>query len=75
MASFLLGGPNGESKANVNAQKHVYRIDLSTGTPLSSVALSSSITRDESHGLMIDGLTLEAIRQHIWAGRIGRKRH
>jgi hypothetical protein len=57
--SFLLGGPNGESKANVNAQKHVYRIDLSTGTPLSSVALSSSITRDASHGLMIDGLTLE----------------
>jgi hypothetical protein len=57
--SFLLGGPNGESKANLNAQKHVYRIDLSTGTPLSSVALSSSITRDESHGLMIDGLTLE----------------
>jgi hypothetical protein len=57
--AFLLGGPDGESKAKPSAQKHVYRIDLSTGTPLSNVALSSSITRDESHGLMIDGLTLE----------------
>ncbi|SHF47909.1 Uncharacterized conserved protein [Marinomonas polaris DSM 16579] len=56
---FLLGGPDGMSKAKPNAQKHVYRIDLSTGTSLSNVALSSSITRDESHGLMIDGLTLE----------------
>lgn len=54
--SFLFGGPK---KANPNAQKHVYRIDLSTATPLSTVALSSSITRDVSHGLMIDGLTLE----------------
>jgi hypothetical protein len=57
--SFLLGGPNGESKAKPNAQKHVYRIDLTTGTALSSVAMSSSITRDVSHGLMIDGFTLE----------------
>ncbi|MBJ7536850.1 esterase-like activity of phytase family protein [Marinomonas transparens] len=54
--SFLLGGPK---KANPNAQKQVYRIDLTTGTKLSTVALSSSITRDVSHGLMIDGLTLE----------------
>ncbi|MGO2233146.1 MAG: esterase-like activity of phytase family protein [Marinomonas sp.] len=57
--AFLFGGPDGEPKAKPNAQKHVYRIDLSTGTSLSNVALSSSITRDESHGLMIDGLTLE----------------
>ena len=54
--SFLLGGPK---KANPNAQKQVYRIDLSTGTPLSSVALSASVTREASHGLLIDGLTLE----------------
>ena len=65
--SFLLGGPNGASKAKPNAQKQVYRIDLSTGTPLSTVALSSSIKRDESHGLMIDGLTLEQYAQkHGW---------
>lgn len=56
---FLNGGPNGVSKANSDAQKHVYRIDLSTGTPLSTVALSSGMTQDDSHGLMIDGLTLE----------------
>jgi len=54
--SFLLGGPK---KANPKAQKQVYRIDLSTGTPLSHVALSASVTRDASHGLLIDGLTLE----------------
>lgn len=54
---FLLGGPDG--KANPNVQKKIYRIDLNRGTPLSTVALSSSITRDASHGLMIDGLTLE----------------
>ena len=54
--SFLLGGPK---KANPNAQKQVYRIDLSSGTPLSTIALSGTIKRDKSHGLMIDGLTLE----------------
>lgn len=54
--SFLLGGPK---KANPNAQKHVYRIELNTGTELSSIALSAAISRDESYGLMIDGLTLE----------------
>lgn len=57
--AFLFGGPDGESKAKPNAQKHVYRINLSTGTSLSSVAESSSVKRDDSHGLMIDGLTLE----------------
>lgn len=56
---FLLGGPNGASNAQPDVQKHVYRIDLSTGTPLSTVALSSGMTQDDSHGLMIDGLTLE----------------
>ena len=54
--SFLLGGP---AKANPNAQKQVYRIDLTTGTPLSKIASSSSVVRDENHGLMIEGLTLE----------------
>ena len=62
--SFLLGGPK---KANPNAQKQVYRIDLSTGTSLSSVPLSSSITKDESHGLLIDGLTLEQyVQKNGW---------
>jgi len=64
--AFLMGGPDGEAKPN--AQKHVYRIDLSTGTPLSSVALSSSITRDASHGLMIDHMTLEQFtNKNGWA--------
>ncbi|GGN35477.1 MULTISPECIES: esterase-like activity of phytase family protein [Marinomonas] len=62
--SFLLGGPDGTSKAKPNAQKQVYRVDLSTGTPLSTVPLSSSIKQDESHGLMIDGLTLEQYVQN-----------
>ena len=54
--AFLFGGPK---QADLNAQKQVYRIDLRSGTPLSTIALSTSVTRDESHGLMIDGLTLE----------------
>ncbi|MGJ8646205.1 MAG: esterase-like activity of phytase family protein [Marinomonas colpomeniae] len=54
--SFLFGGPK---KANPNAQKQVYRIDLTTGTRLSDIAETQSVTRDESHGLMIEGLTLE----------------
>jgi len=58
--SFLLGGPQ---KANPDAQKQVYRIDLSSGTALSTIPLSSSITKDESHGLLIDGLTLEQYAQ------------
>jgi hypothetical protein len=62
--SFLLGGPE---QANPNAQKHVYRIDLSTGTALSNVILSSSVTQDESYGLLVDGLTLEQyVQQHGW---------
>jgi uncharacterized protein (DUF2132 family) len=54
--SFLLGG---SKEADPNAQKQVYRIDLSTGIALSTVNLSYSVSRDPSHGLMIDGLTLE----------------
>ncbi|WP_206696871.1 esterase-like activity of phytase family protein [Marinomonas algicola] len=61
---FLFGGPLGKVKANPNVQKQVYRFDLSTGTPLSTVALSASIKRDASHGLMIDGLTLEQYAQN-----------
>ena len=65
--SFLFGGPNGTSKAKPNAQKQVYRVDLSTGTPLSTVPLSSSIKQDKSHGLMIDGLTLEQyVQKNGW---------
>jgi hypothetical protein len=62
--SFLFGGPK---NANPNAQKQVYRIDLNTGTALSSVPFSSSIIEDESHGLLIDGLTLEQyVQKHGW---------
>jgi len=65
---FLLGGPKGEAKANANVQKHIYRIDLMTGTPLSSVVESDSIKRDSHYGLMIDGLTLEQfVNKNGWA--------
>jgi len=62
--SFLFGGPK---KANPNAQKQVYRIDLTTGTALSSVPISASMKVDKSHGLLIDGLTLEQyVQKHGW---------
>jgi len=60
---FLMGGPKGQSKANPNVQKQIYRINLTSGTPLSTVPLSSSITRNDNYGLMIDGLTLEQYTQ------------
>ncbi|WP_115896173.1 esterase-like activity of phytase family protein [Marinomonas pollencensis] len=63
---FMFGGLSGQ--ANPNVQKQVYRIDLNSGTPLSSVALSASVTRDAKLGLMIDGLTLEQyVGQEGWS--------
>eukprot|EP00831_Metopus_contortus_P015511 TRINITY_DN16440_c0_g2_i1.p1 TRINITY_DN16440_c0_g2~~TRINITY_DN16440_c0_g2_i1.p1 ORF type:complete len:225 (+),score=36.79 TRINITY_DN16440_c0_g2_i1:133-807(+) len=64
---FLLGGPQGAKKANPNAQKKIYRIDLDSGTPLSTVTLSETVTRDPNHGLLIEGLTLEQyVQKNGW---------
>ena len=39
--------------------KHVYRIDLSTGTDIESIATSGDLVQDEDLGLTIAGNTLE----------------
>ncbi len=57
--SFLYGGPKGAEAAKPDAMKHVYRIDLRTGTDLESITLSSVMTQDEELGLLINGKTLE----------------
>jgi hypothetical protein len=57
--SFLYGGPKGVDAATPDAMKHVYRIDLSTGTDLESIVESESLVQDEQLGLTIDGKTLE----------------
>ena len=59
--SFLYGGPDGAAAANPAAQKRVYRIDLSTGTNLESVALAANMVQDADLGLTIGGNTLEQV--------------
>jgi hypothetical protein len=59
--SFLYGGPDGAAGVSPNAQKQVYRIDLSTGTNLETVALQAGMVQDADLGLTIDGQTLEEV--------------
>ena len=56
--SFLHGG---SKKANPEAQKHVYRIRLSTGTNLESIKETKDLKQDKNLGLTIQGKTLEEI--------------
>ncbi|WP_208738197.1 esterase-like activity of phytase family protein [Oceanidesulfovibrio marinus] len=49
-----------------DAQKHIYRIDLSTGTNLEAVTAAGTI-QDETLGLLIDGKTVEqAVKDGGW---------
>ena len=57
--AFLYGGPDGAEAAKPTAMKHVYRIDLSTGTDLESVAAGGDLAQDDDLGLTINGNTLE----------------
>ncbi|MEL0167958.1 MAG: esterase-like activity of phytase family protein [Pseudomonadaceae bacterium] len=59
--SFLYGGPNGAAGVTPDAQKQVYRIDLSTGTNLETVTLQAGMVQDPDLGLTINGLTLEQV--------------
>lgn len=56
--AFLNGGPK---KANPDAQKHVYEIDLTTGTNLEMIKPSDALKQDEELGLTIEGKTLEQV--------------
>lgn len=59
--SFLYGGPDGAAGVTPDAQKQVYRIDLSTGTNLETVALQAGMLQDSDLGLTINGKTLEEV--------------
>ncbi len=59
--SFLNGGPKGKRKANPLAQKHVYRIDLNTGTNLEKLTLKDNLAQNEELGLTVGGRTLEQV--------------
>ncbi|MFP3978994.1 esterase-like activity of phytase family protein [Marinobacter sp. KMM 10035] len=59
--SFLNGGPGGASAATPNAQKHVYRIDLSNATNLEEMTSTGHIEQDNALGLTIDSKTLEEV--------------
>ncbi len=50
-----------EGAADPLAQKHVYKIKLSTGTELESLALTNGMEQNETVGLTIDGDTLEEV--------------
>lgn len=58
---FLDGGPHGAAGVSPNAQKQVYRVDLSTGTNLETVALQAGMVQDADLGLTINGKTLEEV--------------
>lgn len=57
--AFLFGGPNGIEAATPTAQKKVFRIDLTTGTNLETLADSDVFTQDADIGLLINGKTIE----------------
>ncbi|CAN8139803.1 Phytase-like domain-containing protein [uncultured Thiomicrorhabdus sp.] len=59
--AFLFGGPSGEAAAAPDAQKNVYRIDLSTATNLEEIANSAEFTQDSDFGLLLNGSTLEEV--------------
>ncbi|WBA07793.1 esterase-like activity of phytase family protein [Salinivibrio kushneri] len=59
--SFLYGGPNGEQAATPDAQKHIYRIDLTSGTNLETLTGSGDVKQDTELGLTLSGKTLEEI--------------
>jgi len=56
--SFYAGGPKA---ADPEAQKHIYRVKLSTGTELENITLDSSMSQDSDLGLTIDSQTLEQV--------------
>ncbi len=56
--SFLKGGPKA---ADPEAQKHVYKVKLSTGTEIESIALGTGMAQDTALGLTIDSKTLEEV--------------
>jgi hypothetical protein len=56
--AFLKGGPKA---ADPEAQKHVYKVNLSTGTELENITLTNGMEQNATNGLTIDGKTLEQI--------------
>ncbi|WP_321277403.1 esterase-like activity of phytase family protein [Thiomicrorhabdus indica] len=58
--AFLYGGPNGAEAANPEAQKKVFRIDISNATNLETFN-ADNFTQDANLGLMKDGQTLEEL--------------
>ncbi|GAA6131384.1 esterase-like activity of phytase family protein [Halopseudomonas sabulinigri] len=59
--SFLYGGPDGVAGVTPDAQKQVYRIDLSTGTNLETAELQAGMAQDPDLGLTVNGKTLEEV--------------
>ncbi|WP_428738749.1 choice-of-anchor I family protein [Sulfurimonas sp.] len=56
--AFYAGGP---TTADPDAQKHIYKIKLSTGTELENITLDADMTQDADVGLTIGGETLESV--------------
>jgi len=60
--TFLIIERDGSFYASTpTAQKHVYKIKLSTGKELENMTLGSGMVQDEALGLTIDGKTLEEV--------------
>jgi len=64
--SFLNGGPKA---ANSKAQKQIFKVQLSTGTELESIPLTTGMEQDTTLGLTINGETLEeVVLNSTWTG-------
>jgi uncharacterized protein len=57
--SFYTGG--GNKAATPSAQKHIYKVKLSSGTELENLTLGANMVQDAALGLSIEGKTLEEI--------------
>ncbi len=59
--AFLNGGPKGPDAVTPDAQKTVYRIDLTSGTNLESLGGTDVLTQDADLGLLVNGQTIEQV--------------
>lgn len=70
--AFLNGGPKGPDAVTPDAQKTVYRIDLTTGTNLESLGGTDVLVQDADLGLLVNGQTVEqVVLNEGWEGLSG----
>lgn len=66
--TFLVVERDGKSPLKEpNAQKHIYKFSLNSGTNIEKIALNSHMKQDKTLGLLVDNETLEqSVLNHGW---------